>query len=180
METQHFQVAPWSRALRISSALGTVLLAGIEVGAFRGIPPYGVAHAVGTAVACVPPAILLFSLLFVVTGYTVTREELRVRRLLFCTVFPLHGLRQARHEPKVLCGSTRIFGNAGLFSFTGLYQSKPLGRYRLFATDPSRAVVLVLPGRTLVLTPASPQAFLLRLRQLFPNTAGIHKELHGA
>jgi hypothetical protein len=54
---------------------------------------------------------------------------------------------------------------AGSFSFTGLYRSRELGLYRLFATDLSRAVVLLLPRRTVVVTPASPEAFVEHLER---------------
>ena len=61
-----------------------------------------------------------------------------------------------------------MIGNGGLLSFTGIYYSKALGRYRLFATDFSRSVVLTLPRRVVVVTPASPHAFVAHLRSLYP------------
>jgi hypothetical protein len=63
-------------------------------------------------------------------------------------------------------GSLRLLGNGGLFSFSGEFWNRRLGRYRALATDPSRAVVLRYPGRTIVITPHDPQQFIMRARTL--------------
>lgn len=78
-------------------------------------------------------------------------------------------MRRVFADPAVCKGSVRLVGNAGLFSFTGLYQSKALGRYRLFATDFSRSVVMVLPKGVVVITPHSPAAFIEHVGHLFPS-----------
>jgi hypothetical protein len=53
-----------------------------------------------------------------------------------------------------------------LFSYTGFHWRKKLGFYRVYATDPDRAVVLRYPKRTIVITPHDPQAFIIRVRTL--------------
>jgi hypothetical protein len=118
--------------------------------------------------ALVLPCILVISLLFTVTGYVVDGPVLYIQRLLWSTRLPLDGVSRFWREPVACKGSLRVFGNAGLFSFTGLYRSPVLGRYRLFATDLSRSVVIVLPGRVLVITPDVPEAFVAHLQHLFP------------
>jgi len=65
-------------------------------------------------------------------------------------------------------GSLRLFGNGGLFSSSGLFWNRRLGRYRAFATDPGNAVVLEFPDRTLVVTPESPSGFLAALKLYRP------------
>ena len=45
-------------------------------------------------------------------------------------------------------------------SVPGFFRNRTLGRYRAYATDPGRAVVLVLGGRTVVVTPGEPRIFL--------------------
>ena len=165
-----FPVAPWPTGLKITSAVGTVLILGAGIGAYRAIPvPTGFTHQFGLAVAMILPALLVGSLLFMVTGYAVEGTELYVRRLLWSTRISLQGLNRIWIEPAVCKGSIRVFGNGGLFSFTGLFYNKRLGRFRLFATDISRSVVLVLPARVVVITPAEPKAFIELVRQSFPN-----------
>lgn len=51
-----------------------------------------------------------------------------------------------------------------------LFYNRALGRYRLFATDPKRAVVMLLPARTVVVTPEDPDAFIRVVRDLFPSS----------
>jgi len=167
---RRFPVAPWPRGLKIVSALGTALLVVLPIAAYRAIPaPSGFTHAFGLAIALVFPAILVGSLIFMVTGYSVDGWTLVVERLFFSTRIPLGGLRRVFANPTVCKGSVRVIGNGGLFSFTGLYQSKALGRYRLFATDFSRSVVMVLLKGVVVITPHSPAAFIEHVRQVFPS-----------
>ncbi len=71
------------------------------------------------------------------------------------------GLTQA---PTAMAGSLRIAGNGGLFSFTGWFWSRRLGRYRAFVTDPARSVVLKFSDRTVVVSPDVPEEFVAALR----------------
>jgi len=166
-----FRAAPWPTSLKLISLLGTAALAGASWGAFRAIPrgtrvPF--AEAFGTGVAMIVPLVAVGALLFVVTGYEVGPSELRIQRLLWNTRVRLDGLSRAWVDPKAMSCSLRIWGNGGLYSFTGLFQSKTLGRFRAFVTDPKLVVVLALPGRTVVVSPAEPRAFLQALSLSFP------------
>jgi hypothetical protein len=165
----YFPAAPWPTVLKVISLLGTVALSGICLAAYWVVPERGpFTHEFGLGVAMLPVLLLSGCILFVVRGYQVEGSDLCVLRLLWATRIPLAGLGRAWTEPGVCKGSMRIFGNGGLYSFTGLYSNKKLGRYRLFATDLARAVVLVLPQRVVVLTPADPPAFMEHLHQRFP------------
>jgi hypothetical protein len=172
METaRRFAAAPWPNALKVSSALGTVLLVGVGIATHRAIPvATGFTHYFGLAIAVVPAAILVLSLFFTVTGYVVSPSGLAIQRLLWATRIPIAGLQRISLEPGICKASVRIFGNAGLFGFTGLYQNSRLGRYRLFATDLARCVVLALPDRTVVITPTAPAAFIEHMHRVFPAT----------
>ena len=166
----YFPAAPWSTGLKATSAVGTVLILGVGIGAYRAIPvPTGFTHQFGLAVALILPALLVGSLLFMVTGYEVEGTELYVKRLLSSTRISLEGLGRVWIEPAVCKGTIRVFGNGGLFSFSGWFYSRRLGRYRLFATNLSRSVVLVLPARVVVITPAEPVVFIEHVRQSLPN-----------
>jgi len=166
-----YAAAPWPKSLRWLSVIGTLALGIVGYFAWRAIPygtraPY--AETVGTIVACVLPASLLGAALFVVRGYELSPGTLAVRRLLWSTRLGLTGLTGAWHDPDAMCRSMRLFGNGGLYAFTGLYRNRTLGRYRAFVTDPARAVVLKLPGRTVVISPGDPAAFLDGVRVNFP------------
>jgi len=107
-----------------------------------------------------PVGVLAVCVLFVIRGYTVVPGALEIHRLLWTTRIPLEGLKELRSEPEAMRGSLRLWGNAGLFSFTGWFWNKPLGIYRAFVTDTRRTVVLRLAKRTLVVSPADPEAFI--------------------
>jgi hypothetical protein len=66
-------------------------------------------------------------------------------------------------DPEAMRRSLRLFGNGGMFGFTGWLRNRRLGVYRAFATDPARAVVLTLGQRKIVITPADPAAFVRAL-----------------
>lgn len=168
MQTQEFPAAPWSRAIKVVTSLGLLLIGGVTWGAIHAIPPTGFAHQFGTVVACIPPALILGCGLFVVRSFRIDEGNLAIRRLAWSTTFPLLGIHDAWHDPEALQCSLRIFGNGGLFGSVGLFQNEKLGRYRLFATDPAKSVVLRLHDRTLVITPDDPEAFLVCLKTLFP------------
>jgi hypothetical protein len=180
MQYMHsFSAARWPTSLKVTSLLGSALLLGVGYAAFSAIPrgtrvPF--AETFGTLIAFLPPAIALFAALFVVSGYELDGRCLRVRRLLWATPVSLVGIRKTYHDPGAMKCSIRVFGNGGLLSITGIYKNKPLGWYRAFVTDPSHAVVLVLPSRVVVISPSDPLAFIQQLRSTFPE---IHKATQG-
>jgi hypothetical protein len=166
---REFRAAAWPTALKVVSCIGTILVCGVGVAAYRAIPPVGgFTQQFGTAVACIPPALVLGALLFVVRSYRIDGGHLSIRRMFWNTTIPLLGIHQAVHDPTAIKGSLRIFGNGGLFGMTGLYWNRNLGRFRLFATDPAKAVVLRLHGRIVVISPDEPEEFLRELERQFP------------
>ena len=66
--------------------------------------------------------------------------------------------------PLDMKGSIRLCGNGGIFSFTGLYRSRALGRYRAFVNDLNRTVVLRFANRTAVVSPDDPHVFAEAVR----------------
>ena len=107
--------------------------------------------------------LVLGTALFTIRGYTVTPEAILVHRLLWSTRLPRAGLVSAVSEPKVMNRSLRICGNGGMFSFTGWFWSKSLGRYRAYVTDLNRTVVLRWEKRTAVVSPDDPEGFVREL-----------------
>ena len=97
-------------------------------------------------------------------GYTLTATQLAVQRPLWNTVFPLAQLSSVAGDAEVFRGALRLFGNGGIFSFTGFFWKRGIGCYRAFATDPGRAVILKFKKRTIVVTPHDPQHFIVRVR----------------
>lgn len=148
--------APWSISLIIVSALFSVVLVGAAV--------HQLALHGRVWPALLTIAILVGGLLFVVRGYTITPDALLVHRLLWSTRVPLAQFESAESAPDIMRGGLRVFGNGGLFSFTGLFRNRALGTYRAFVTDPHRTVVLRFRSRPVVVSPAAPDEFVHAIR----------------
>lgn len=150
--------APWSRLLRRVTIFATVVCLGSAVAvwlAMRG--PDGDPSMWWAAL--LPVVVVVVSALYTIRGYTIERDTILVHRLLWATRLPRTGLRSATHDPALISGGVRVFGNGGLFSFSGLFRNKQLGMYRAYITDPSRAVVLRYGDRVVVLSPSDPERF---------------------
>jgi len=146
--------APWSASLVVVSLFATVLCFGVAAGMVwsgRGMLPW---------LALLPVAIILGGALFTIRGYSVAPGAVLVHRLFWTTRLPLAGLQSAQFQPDAMRWSIRIFGNGGVFSFTGFFRNKALGAYRAFVTDPRRTVVLRFPKRTVVVSPSAPEEFI--------------------
>jgi Bacterial PH domain len=156
--------APWAKSLRISSGVTTALLLVVAAALATTLSRYGMG--IGVAAAAFPLVTLVLSALWIVRGYALTESAILVLRPGWTTELPLTGLQSVTGNEEVLRGSIRLFGNGGLFVVTGLFWNRRLGRFRVFATDPSRAVILTYPTRKVVVTPHDPQQFILRVRTL--------------
>ena len=154
--------APWGKVLRAATLISVALLTGLAV---SGLLAYGRAPAyVSLLLISLPPAILLGALPFMIRGYVLTENAIVVRRLGWRTQLPLAGLTSIAGDAEAMRGSLRLLGNGGLFSFSGEFWNRRLGRFRALATDPQRAVVLRYSRRTVVITPHDPQQFIMRAR----------------
>jgi hypothetical protein len=151
--------APWGKPLRWATLLTVGLLLVILV--------VGLVTQRGTdrlVMVGLPLAVFLGAALFTIRGYAVSGDALLVRRLFWNTRLQLHDLRSVEADPQAMAGSWRVFGNGGLFSFSGLFRNRRLGTYHAYVTDLERAVVLRFVKRVAVVTPEHPQRFVDALR----------------
>jgi len=157
--------APWSRSLRSATVASVALLIALTItGLFLGPRQSLVWRA---ALVGVPLAVLLGTAPFAVRGYFLTERHIEVRRLGWRSALPLAGLISVTGVPEGLRGSVRIFGNGGLFGITGWFWNRRIGRFRAYATDPERAVLLrYADGKKLVVTPHDVQHFIVRVKAL--------------
>jgi len=157
--------APWSRSLRRLTATAVIVLVSVTLASLLVTPRLPLPARV--ALVGAPLLVLLLAPLFMVRGYTVTESQIEVRRLGWCTMLPLAGLAAVTGEPEGMRGSLRLLGNGGLFAICGWFWNRRIGRYRAYATDPERAVLLrYRDGTKVVLTPHDVQHFIVRVRRL--------------
>jgi len=54
----------------------------------------------------------------------------------------------------------RLFGNGGVFCFSGTFYHRNFGRFRASITTLKNLVLIVTPQKTLIISPADPQALI--------------------
>lgn len=154
--------APWGWPLILVSAFSTVILLGVSAAVLVAARFRGLEMLFGLG----PLLVLLGCLPFTVLGYRLESGRLYVQRLLWLTEVSLEGLKSVEVNPAAMKGSLRSFGNGGLFSISGWYYSKALGKYRAWVTDLPRGVVLRFEGRAAVVSPENPEQFAAEVRKL--------------
>lgn len=164
--------APWSKMLRVATVFAVVILAVVFIAVLS--IANEAPRLAWLGLLALPLLVLAGSLLCMVRGYVLSEHAIIVKRLGWTTHLPLAGLQSVSGDAEIMRRSLRIFGNGGLFSFTGEFWNRRLGRYRALATDPSRAVVLRYPKRTIVITPHDPQHFIVRARTLMQHARFAH------
>ncbi len=153
--------ANWGRPLILISTAATLICLGVAIFSWQrghdGLLRFWL------------PLLLPFAALpFMVRGYRVISGALMVRRLLWETRIPLAGPVSAAREPEIMKGCLRLFGNGGLFSFTGSFWDRTHGMFRVFATNTQDMVVLKIGRRTIVVSPDRPLEFIATLEERQP------------
>jgi hypothetical protein len=156
--------APWGRLLRISSIAVTVLMVSVAAIGQKALPRHLLVSR--SLTFGLPLLVLVGAAPFVVLGYRLEGHKLIVQRGGWNTEIPLRGLISAQADPEAMRSSIRLFGNGGLYVIAGWFWNKKLGRFRAYANDPNRAVVLRLIDRTIVVTPDEPDRFVAALHAL--------------
>lgn len=154
--------APWSTSLKVISFAVSAIVAALLV---LGISDSRLPDVPRAILVTLMAALLVGPIPFVVRGYFLDSNTLLIQRLWWRTRIPLSALRSVAHDPSALRGSIRLCGNGGLFSFTGWFWCQSLGRYRMFATDLKRAVVMLFEDRRIVVSPDRPGDFVNEVRR---------------
>lgn len=164
MTTRTEFTAPWGRDLKLASAFATTVLC---LPVVIGLAAPGLPLPARVIVVLIGPLIVFGCLLFTVREYRLEESGLFVRRLCWETRVELHGLRGVERIQRADLGRgvIRVCGNGGLFSFTGWFWSKSMGRFRMFATDMDRLVLLTFAERKIVVSPDEPEAFVALVRK---------------
>lgn len=96
------------------------------------------------------------------SGYTVDDEALRIERRAGAVSIPISSIRDVRALPARVSFS-RIGGSGGWLGFYGEFRNPELGQVTMYATRTGGRVLVVTTGRSYVLTPGSPDAFIADL-----------------
>ena len=160
----HEYLAPWSRSVKLVTLSSTVVLALAPVLGSNFGPHQFLAWRI--FMLLIPLLALPLGILFMVRGYRVTPRSIEIERFGWSTQLSVSGLKVVTADPLALTGSIRRWGNGGFFAITGQYSNGRYGRFRAWATDPARAVVLRYADHTVLLTPDEPQRFVQQVLQV--------------
>jgi hypothetical protein len=152
---------PWCTSLKIESLLLVILaVAALFGSAFLPVgQPWWSVHLASWLL----PVIVLGCLPFLVCGYEIIEDAIRLRRSLWKTRLERAGLKSAEVALKAISQWLRTCGNGGGFSFTGCYWSRSFGRFSAYVTDLERTVVLRFDKRTVVVSHVAAEPFVKEL-----------------
>ncbi len=155
--------APWGRSVKIVTGLVAVMaIALVLAGIAR---PAQMPVVVRLSLILGPPLVMGATALFAVRGYRIGNGEIEIERLGWSTHLSLDLLKSATVDSGAMRRSIRLAGDGGLFAIVGWYWNRKLRKYRAFATDPKRSVVLKFADRTVVVTPDNPERFVEAIRE---------------
>jgi hypothetical protein len=158
--------ATWDRTLKIATALSSALLLVVAAVVLW------VVGGAGLPALALPVLLLALVITPAATwalaprAFEVDREAVRVLRNAWApVVLPLRSIASAELLPaEGFRGVRRLVGCGGMFGYYGLFWSRGLGRFRLYATRRRELVQLRAGGVTYVLGPDRPERFLETLR----------------
>jgi len=104
------------------------------------------------------------------SGYAIDEGRLYIERtLLGPKAIPLVAIRACHPLPRAaLHGTIRLYGTGGLFGWTGRCQAPEMGRFRLYATNLDRLIIVQRhKRRAVVISPADTSGFLTGLRRQY-------------
>jgi len=149
-----FPAAPLERNARVLTAVAA-LVAVLGPLALLLTQPGGLLVLVGSPTLLV--ALVALPLALSPAGYAVGSGNLAVlRRGARPLLFPLGPLLAAR--PTAMPHSLRALGSGGVFGWWGRYANRDWGRFKAYATDRRRGVLLEWPGFKLFVSPEDPEA----------------------
>lgn len=119
------------------------------------------------SMVAMPIAFMVISPLFMVRGYALEGDQLRIQRLGWSSTIDLAELRDFYADIDAMKGGWRLCGNGGLFCFSGYFRSKKLGNFRPFVTNLKSCVVIRTAQKTVVVSPEDPDMLIAALTERF-------------
>ena len=158
--------ATWGILLKIISIISTILLISLPIFSLFYQPDKGNIYLWYITMIVLPLSLIIIALPFIVLGYSVKGNKLLIHRLGWGNSFDLTNLTTATKQPKVMRRAIRIFGNGGLYSFTGKYREKNIGEYSAYITNFSNCIILEFSNnKKIAISPENGTKFLNKISQ---------------
>jgi hypothetical protein len=151
-----FPAAPLERSARVLTALAALIAVLVPL-ALLLAQHRGRGLLVLVASPTLLVALVALPLVLSPAGYAVGAGDLAVlRRGTRPLLFSLGSLLAAR--PTAMPRSLRLLGSGGMFGWWGRFANRDWGRFKAYATDRRRGVLLEWPGLKLFVSPEDPDA----------------------
>jgi hypothetical protein len=118
--------------------------------------------------------IITLTYLYSPQSYEVSGHSILIKRLIGTVSLPLDNIRELRTgTADDFRRCIRLWGNAGLFGYYGLFKTAKLGKCTWYVTNRGNSVIVVTGERTVVLSPNDVPGFLASVRSVVsvPETA---------
>ncbi len=165
MTTKQY-AAPWGRRIRLITGLVSLLGLTIALALPLSLPvkDSGERWLVWSSAAVVL-LIIGGTSLWMIRRFELTDEAIIIRRSFWTNRIPLAKVESAEVDARACERAWKTMGNDGLFAMHGRFRSKRLGKFQAYVTDPANAVVLKVPGDTIVISPEHPRQFVSDLNR---------------
>lgn len=155
--------ARWSNRLKMITIFILAICIGIPITSFNRLYHQG-ADTWAIFLLFIPVLIAVGSFFFAIRSYVITDSQIIVNHIGWNRTFDIDQLTKATYEPHVTAGSVRVWGNGGLFSFSGYFRNSTLRSYRAYMTNAADAVVLRFGEDIVVISPDDPEKFVEALK----------------
>ena len=150
--------APWGARLRKTAWGIAFLTISVPVAGLLFCP--GGSKCWVTALAMLSLALLLVMSLFIIRGYSIAKGMLIVHRFGWSHRIRLSKLLSVSTDKSAMDSILRSIRKSVLRCLFGAGQSRRLGPYRVFATNPENSVVLRFMNNSVIVTPEDPELFV--------------------
>jgi hypothetical protein len=165
MTEKHYH-APWGRRVWLIS--GAVCLLGLTIALALPLS-LPVKDSGERGLVWLSSAVVLLIIggtsLWMIRRFELTDEAIIIRRSFWTNRIPLAKIESAEVDGRACERAWKTMGNDGLFAMHGRFRSKRLGKFQAYVTDPANAVVLRVPGDTIVISPEQPRQFVNELNR---------------
>jgi hypothetical protein len=165
MTTKHY-AAPWGRRIWLITGLVSLLglVMALTLPLILPVRDSGERWLVWLSSALVL-SIVGGTSLWMIRRFELTDDTLIIRRSFWTNRIPLAAIESVEVDGRACERAWKTIGNDGLFAMHGRFRSKRLGKFQAYVTDPANAVVLKVPGDTIVVSPESPHQFVKELNR---------------
>lgn len=168
--TYTFSPTPWSKKLKFSSVVGSIIVFVLEIIIICLMShDYTFTYFVSLLVCIEIVIYYIYSITSIITGYTISKRTLTINYIIGKKRYNIKKLKNIYLYNYDLNKPSRIVGNFGLFRFFGIYIDKKIGKIKMYLNSFNKIIILELNNQSIAISPNSSQRFLGQISLLFPD-----------